>query len=327
MPTAKKKEPKLMAFEITAVIPTAPYANIQPKLIYEAPDFETAYAAAMPQLERISNEYGSEKLVRAGVDNTMAPVTREELVCYLSGDIAYYDEAGHTYLDTDGNKLMSGSTFGHQFTHPFEKHLFIDRSATKLELTTEEVDAYWKSKGDISTTFGTALHMAMEHYGKWFETCERDIDSKTKQSKGTGIHPTLLPIVESFFKAHEDEEAVYEPFVMDKKTGRCGRIDRLVLVDKKERIVDIDDYKTNGDLYKTSPGPKFLKAPYANLPNVPLSTYMLQLSFYKAIVEAHGYTVRNLRVHWWNGVEWKTIIVKSVDIDKPQEKIDLSKVI
>lgn len=295
---------------------------MQPKLVYEAPSFDAAYAAALPQLQRIESELGVEgNNLRS--DTALLAVERELMKCYASGTELWFDPVGHTYIDAEGVKYESGSVFAGQFEHEFNKDLLLPRSAAKLGITDEACDEYWQSKGDISTTFGTSLHKALEHYGKWKDVIEADIDTKTGKSKGTGIHPTLEPIVLAFFKDREDEVAVYEPFVADPNKKRCGQIDRLLLTGDKRCW--IEDYKTNGDLYKKGT-PANLKAPYAYLPNVPLSRYMIQLSFYKSILEAHGWTVEGLRVHHWAGKEWKAIEIKSVEIDKPQTKIDVSKI-
>lgn len=317
-------KPKLEQFEIMAVIPTGPYANLQPKLTYKASSFEEAYAAARPHLEQVQRDYGTEGNSLAG-GGQLLTVNRQTVKCFVSGTEAYFDPIGHTYIDAEGNKYQSGSVFAGQFEHEFEKHLVLDKCAAKLDLAPEEVEEYWESKGDISTTFGTALHKSLEHYGKWKATCDIDLDSKTKQPKGTGIHPTLLPIVEAFFAGRDNERAVYEPFVADHKKMRCGFIDRLLIVDEKKKICDIEDYKTNADLYKLGQ-PANLKAPYSYLPNCPASRYAIQLSFYKSILEAHGWTVRNLTIHWWNGAKWEVIKVNPVEIDVPQQPISQEKI-
>lgn len=317
-------KPKLEQFEIMAVIPTGPYANLQPKLVYKAGSFEEAYKEARPHLEQVQRDYGIEgNSLGGGV--ALSTAERQHVKCYLSGTDAYFDPISHTYITEEGEKYQSGSVFAGQFEHEFEKHLVLDKCAKKLELTPEEVELYWSSKGDISTTFGTALHQSLEHYGKWAAVCERDIDSKTKEPKGYGIHPTLLPIVQAFFKGRENEVAVYEPFIADPKKLRCGFVDRFVIVDADKKICDIEDYKTNADLYKLGT-PANLKAPYSYLPNVPASRYAIQLSFYASIAEAHGWTVRKLTIHWWNGVEWETIPVNPVEIDVKQKAISQEKI-
>lgn len=316
--TTKKAEPKLKQFEVVAVIPTGQYANIQPKLIYESEDFEQAYAAAMPHIEKISQQYAEEgkALVSTG-PVASAPmstaVNREILKCYLTGAELHYDDLGHTYVDNNDEQYISGSVWKEQFMYEFNKGMILPKYAKKYDVPEWKIEDLWRAKADCSTTFGTALHQALETYGRFSELNEL-------LGKESGIHPTLLPIVEEFFAERGDEQAVYEPFVADVRNKRCGRIDRLVITGPKECI--IEDYKTNADLYKKGTPPN-LKPPYSHLPNVPISGYILQLSFYKAIVEAAGWTVKGIRVHHWNGA-WETIDLKPVDIDMPQSRIDLS---
>lgn len=229
---------------------------------------------------------------------------RKELTCVASGATAFFDEASHTYVDHTGERYLSGSTYAGMFGYAFDKTLQLPRSAKKLGTTPEIVDAYWQSKGTIATSFGTALHAALEHYGKYLELSQRD------GKKGLGIHPTIEPIVMDFFRGREHEEALYEPFIADELNLRCGQVDRVLITGPKRCI--IEDYKTNGDLHKKG-RPAKLRDPHSHLPNTPLGKYTLQLSFYQDIFEAGGWTVEGRRVHWWAGHEWVTIELDYVD--------------
>lgn len=317
--------------KVSATIPTSKYANIEPSITVELgpkDDIEKAKQLALSHIEGISQQYAEDGKALVSSDGDMTAVKRELLKCYLSGTEVLYDDAGHTYITPDGKEYVSGSKFAKQFEHPFDAPLIAPRMFKKLEIGAEQVIEYWASKGLNSTSFGTALHQALEHYGKYQAICEKDIDSKTGEMKGYGIHPTLLPIVLSFFEGRENEVAVYEPFIADEKNARCGRIDRFLVVDAKKKICRIQDYKTNNDLYKQNANaPKTLKAPYAFLPNQPISTYAIQLSYYAAIAESHGWTVEGLDLFHWDGVEWVTVELNQLEIDAKQDKIDMSKVI
>ena len=233
---------------------------------------------------------------------------RVPVACFATGTVAYFDEAGHTYIDGNGEFYLSGSTYAGLFGYEFDKGMILPRSAKRLGVDKEVVDAFWTSKAVIATSFGTALHAAMEHYGKYLELSIKD-------GKGLGIHPTLEPIVLDFFKDREHEVAVYEPFISDELNLRCGFIDRLLITGHKRCI--IEDFKTNGDIYKKG-RPAKLRAPHDHLPNQPISKYVLQLSFYQEILEAAGWTVEGRRLHWWAGKEWQTIELERVDILDPE---------
>jgi hypothetical protein len=314
MPSKATKK-SMVEVPMTVVIPTGQYANIQPTVTGVGSTFEEARNDALQKAESFYSSIEAQADFKLNsVASALASIPREKVKCYATGVTAYFDPVGHTYIDAQGNQYVSGSVFAGQFEHEFNKAMILPKYAKKCNVDESLIEEMWQSKANASTTFGTALHQALETYGKYKDLCDLI-------GKDIGIHPTLLPIVEAFFDGREDEQAVYEPFVADTKNMRCGFIDRLVVTGKKR--CRIQDYKTNADLYKKGT-PANLKAPYSFLPNIPLGRYMIQLSFYKAIMEAAGWTVEGLDVMWWNGIEWKTIEIKPVEIDVPQGKIDLS---
>lgn len=324
---------KVSQVKVGATINLGEYSDIRPEVTVELDKTDTPEEAQKLALEQINNIWSKtdnkqlQTKTQIGQPLGISTAQYETLTCFISDTEVLYDDAAHTYFDKEGNAYTSGSKFAHEYSHEFNKAMIIPKSAKKLDVEPEVVESYWQSKADISTTFGTALHKALEHYGKYKELCDRDVDSKTGMTKGTGIHPTLLPIVEAFFEKYGDEKAEYEIFIADKANLRCGQVDRAVITGPKTVI--IDDYKTNGSLFKQG-APKFLKAPYQNIENTPFGTYRLQFSFYRAIFMAHGWKVEAMRLHHWNGADqkWDTYKVEAVEIDgAKRERIDISQVV
>lgn len=321
------KKTTLVEFEMTAVIPVAQYSNVQPVIKGYGATYEEARDDANEKLAVLWSMYAENKdaLKLANPNTPATAAVTETMKCYLSGTAVEFDPVAHSYF-YEGEKLMSGSAYASQFEHEFDANLIAPRCEKKLQTDAETIKDYWNSKADCSTTLGTALHQAMEHYQKYYSIFPLDTDSKTGELKGTGIHPLLLPHVQEYWEGKDPANYVAEPFVVDVKNGRCGQIDLLEITGNKKCI--IRDYKSNGDLEKLGQ-PAYLKAPYTNLSNTPLNKYSLQLSFYKAIVESHGWEVEGLFIDWFNGetFEWEEISIPFRDIDKPQAKIDISQVV
>lgn len=305
-----------MIFKISATIPTVQYGNIMPEIEVEAETFEEARDLAMERVREIWNsvcEEGRELRIR-GSQPVGSVSAGEVVVCSFSGtELTMSDD--HTYTDKDGNVFMSGSRYPEQFGYPFDKNMILPIYANKHEVQPKVIDDFWTDKGNLSRDFGHALHSALEVYGKHKALAEK-LSTEEKPVK-LGIPSLLLPVVEAFFEGRGDEEAIYEPFVVDVNGKRCGRIDRLVKTGEKSCI--IEDYKTNGDLYKQG-SPKYLKAPFdgkgdtsLTLLNQPISEYTLQLNFYAEIMESLGWTVEGLRIHHFDE-EWKTIEVARVPL-------------
>lgn len=232
-----------------------------------------------------------------------------KLECFASGDIAYFDPVEHVYRDEHGDKFLSGSVYAHMFGYEFDRKANSERRADILGVSPEYMLEYWQSKTEIAQTFGTALHKAMEHYGKYRKFSHVD-------ERPLGIHKTLLPIVESFYRKRHHETALYEAPVVDTLNLRSGLIDRVVITGPKRCI--IEDFKTNGDIHKNF-GEPHLKPPVDFLPNSAFGEYHLQLNFYRDIVEQAGWTVEALRIHWWTGEEWETIEIEMFDIPEAPE--------
>lgn len=304
-----------MKFAITATIPTTQYGNLQPAIEVEADTFEEARDIAMPQIQEIWNsvcEPGKELKIRSMSVTEQSTSETKEMTCMFSGITLYLDDT-HTYRDSEGNTYQSGSRFAEQFEYEFPKATVLPAYANKFGVEPGVVDAFWTAKGDNSRNFGQAMHGALEIYGKFAGLAEKL--STEEKPVSLGISPILQPAVEDFFADRQDEEALYEVFVVDNQSMRCGQIDRLVKTGEKTCI--IEDYKTNGDLRKQGT-PKYLKTPFdgnGNTPllNQPLSVYTIQLNFYRGIMESLGWTVEGLRVHHLDEM-WDTIEVPKVDL-------------
>lgn len=271
---------KIKDITVTAVIPTQTYANIQPSITVEVDDdIEEAKALAMSHIVGISQEYAEEgKALKGG---GVAGSTKK-VECLAGGSINY-DEVNHIYTNDKGEVYLSGSQFAKQFSKEFDIEAVAKKMADKTGVPVQDIVDIWKLKGNASASFGTAIHEALEMYGKYMETCKK-LDKEYHMS----AIPMVKAIVDDFFKGREKEKALYEVMVVDHDRKWAGQVDRLLLVDEAKKICRVQDYKTNGDLKPDK-----------------LEEYWYQLSFYGSILQAHGWTVEGLDVfHWSSG--WTT---------------------
>lgn len=312
---------------MTVVIPTGQYANIQPQVIGVGPTFEEAQNDALRKAQSFYDKIEAQAAFKVKQE-IVTPVSSSPVVpigtvmkCWASGTEVYFDPVQHAYVDSEGQKYVSGSVFASQFEHEFPKEAILPGYAKRYGLKEYQVEEMWTDKGEASTTFGTALHKSMETYLRHCKTakaCGKDALEM--------IHPMFRPLVEMFFtEKRMAKEMIPEMFIADPHKHRCGQLDLVTIVDRDKKILDIEDYKSNVDLFKMG-DPKTLKAPYSHLPNMPAAKYTLQLSFYKAIFESHGWTVRNIilhqPIHKDGAWQWDEINLRPESVDlKP---IDLS---
>ena len=166
----------------------------------------------------------------------------------------------------------------------------------------------WECNGNASSSFGTALHAAIELYGTYHDLADIiDIDQKTKKRKKLDAKteknsalsklPYLKDVVSEFFTPERlAEKARYEVLVVDHKNKRAGRIDRLVQLE--DGSFEIRDMKTNNKILKKE-----------------RDTYGKQLSFYADILVANGAKLgpNPIMLHHWVDNTWKDIKLEKVN--------------
>ena len=302
----------MQTFTIKATIPTTQYGNLQPEIPVEAETFAEAQAIAMPQIEALWAKYcstGSELKPRETNDDF---VLLTSSMC--DNQTIWFSESSHTYKDDKGRTdWMSGSKFAHKYVPSFDKANMLPVCAKAWGVTEAEVAELWSIKGESSTSFGTGIHKALEMYGKYFELGKV---AGAKKGINTALHdqPTLEKIVLEFFKGREKENALYEAFMFDPKSGRLGQSDRVLIVDATKKICRIQDFKTNADVSNQGQV-KTLFAPFTDMANTPLNSYWLQMSFYASIVEKYGWTVEGLDVFAYTD-KWTTYSRKPLKLEE-----------
>lgn len=257
-----------------------------------------------------------------------------ELVKDIFGNEIFYDDVSHKYTNALGEVYLSGSKYAEQFETEFAKGDISLAMANKaavvkkakdlgieipenhtansvlgliheveenyrpayqeVSATADEIQKMWKLKALASASYGTAIHLALELYGRFKQLAE-------SLGKETHLHDNTVlgQAVTSFYEEHPDvSNARYECLVVDHSKKRAGRIDRIEI--NEDKSVYITDFKTNSDIKKS------------------LSKYWLQLSFYAAILKANGVKVKGLKIYHYADNKWDTILGDVVDIDKEE---------
>ena len=281
---------KIKEVTVSAVIPTAQYANITPAITVEVDDdIEQAKALAMSHIVGISQKYAE---AGKALPSSKATANAKQVECLVGGSVLY-DPVAHIYTNEQGDVYLSGSKYASQFDKPFDINVIAQKMADKTGVGVGDIIDIWKLKGSASASFGTAVHEALEMYGKYKETSE-----KLAKEYHVSAIPIIKDVVDGFFKGREKETALYEPMVVDHDRKWAGQIDRLLITGDKKAI--IEDYKTNVDLTPAK-----------------VETYWNQLSFYASIMKAGGWTIEGLRIHHYDGSKWVT---KESNVKEIKEK-------
>lgn len=198
-----------------------------------------------------------------------------------------YNDATHKYTDIHGNPLVSGSQYKKSLEKPFPLEMMASKISEKYGVPANIVTDMWKGNSTISTTFGTALHLAME---QWFRFKGNACDDK---EYNVAKHPFLRQAVTSF--PLKDAEAYPEVLVSDVENGMVGRIDLLTKIDGKYFV---EDYKSDADIKKN------------------LNGHFAQLSFYAQILKNKGFDIDGVRVWNYAGDGWENYTSEVLPINK-----------
>lgn len=287
-------------------IPTGQYANLQPVFEIEGETVTEAMEEALGHMKALWDRTSSQPL-----DINRGQVSGGEILrCRVSGTEVIFDPIKHTYHDRQGNRYLGGSTFASRYKKPFEGQLIAGKMAAKHGVEAQEILDMWALNAEASSTFGTAVHAALQLYGEYLEL-SKSVKDGSDESALTS-NPVLRPIVQAFFdEERRGQRAYYEEFVANAAELACGLIDRLVA--ETDGSLWIEDYKTNASVEKEE---KILP-PFADVvPHNSLGAYYLQLSYYARVLMAHGRIVNGVRVHHWTGDGWKTYENPVINLDE-----------
>ena len=225
--------------------------------------------------------------------------------------------------------FMSGSKFPEQFYQPFDREGILAAMAEKYNVDADAIEAMWKLNNEASTGYGTAIHAALENYDRNFKLGDKTKFVKEFKAKPTEYgpnralskNPFIKKIVEDFQdKFGGDYERLSEVFIWDAGLKLCGSIDRLVVVDRKKKIVRIQDFKTDGNIHEKKY--QLADSPFKDKMGSELLDYhWLQLSFYAFLLEVKGYDMQGLDIYWLNPEKlcrgenaWEEFSSKPIDI-------------
>nr|DAV76436.1 MAG TPA: ATP dependent helicase [Caudoviricetes sp.] len=301
------------SFKLTAVIPTAQYANLQPEIETTGKSYEEAQELALQRMTELWNrvcEPGKELHVGQKVATPTEDISYERVASGITGVEVLFDPITHSYKGLNGEDYLSGSAFASKYKSEFDAARISSAMADKYKVPAHSITSMWNLNGEVSTSLGTAVHNALELYGKYLQLSNA---IKGTDESALTKNEIIRPLVQSFFKDRENEKAGYEVFVANESHRLCGFIDRLLIVDEEKRICRVQDYKTNHSIERK----ETILPPFKGVvESTVLGAYWLQLSFYAYILQQAGWTVQGLDIFNWEGGEWKTYQHDVIDISK-----------
>lgn len=204
-----------------------------------------------------------------------------------------FNEEKHIYTH-NGRTLTGATTYIKKYiVDDFKDGTVAERCSKFWNIPTKKIKDAWKLAGQLSATFGTGIHKALE-----FEDLYRSYKKPKDNSRCFKIkHPVIRRIVDEFFELQEElgydkYDVIPEALVSDVENGLCGLADRILVTSWEEKTCRIQDYKVNhsfnvdGEVKFNENLPKELE-----LTKTKLSKLSLQLKFHKQMLEKSGWTV------------------------------------
>jgi len=208
-----------------------------------------------------------------------------------------FTEEGHTYT-IEGNPATSVTTFIGQFKKPFIKEFWAQRSAKKENKTVEEILNKWDSISTRACNKGSKFHAFAEDYinNKILNNTIYDSDLDLEAYNKIESH---------FLKFYEDSKENLIPIrselcVGSSRLGICGMVDQLYYSATLDGAV-IFDWKTNKKIDYKSKYNNWMLDPISHLPECEFTTYSLQLSLYRYIIELEtNIDIKKCFIVWFN---------------------------
>jgi len=224
-----------------------------------------------------------------------------------------FKDSNHTYM-LNGKQLTSVTTFIGKFKKPFEKEFWSYKKAEQEGVTQQEILDKWDSISLRACNKGSKFHAFAENYinNKVLPNIIYDFDIDMKAYDKIESH---------FLKFYEDSKENLIPIsselcVGSSRLGICGMVDQLYYSKTLESLV-IFDWKTNKKIeYKSKFKNKMLE-PISHLPECEFTTYSLQLSLYKYIIELETkLDIKKCFIVWFNEKNDSYKLIECADYKK-----------
>lgn len=291
---------KVDSIKFGATVPVDKYANLQPELVISDVDLEEGKEIGMDFIKDFFKKYSETgQLKERDMSMTVVKTSFNEEAQ------VEFEPISHQYFHK-GNKLVSATEYIKRFYKEFDNENVSKASAKAWGVEQDVVKGLWESNGDLTSSFGTVIHNALEHYDK-FKEAGATISKKKELAENYSMpkHPFLKSIIEGFLAINKTVGTVVpEALITDIVRGFCGHADRVLIIDEAKKVCRVQDYKVNINSEEVTPTLKINDDRFGHLPANKISKYQLQMSFYANMLQKSGWTVEGLDVFIFEN-EWK----------------------
>jgi len=236
----------------------------------------------------------------SGIDPADMRDMEKQKVVFGDDDYVYFDTVNHKAYDKNGHELLSGSRAEKIFAPEFDPKYPAKAVAKSTGVAFDDVISIWENNRDLSSSYGTLIHEALEKYLLYAPVLRKIDANKEREHTATNWMPNALGEIVDKFVATSGIKDCKNVEVRIKHGTRTGIVD-LLLVDGDE--FTLMDYKIMPEVKEVK-----YKAFGKN------TKYTVQQNYYREILEDCGLKCRGMYLWNWDGKEWKKIELKKVNV-------------
>ena len=198
----------------------------------------------------------------------------------LNKHVKFYED-NHVYKMYDKDSkyekaLMSGTKFIGNFFPKFEREKIATAIAKRDNRNIEDIYQEWDKTSKIATDFGTKVHLYGEKY--IINGTLPIANNEKEEHYFSNVKQYLDRKLNNGWELVEAEKMMFNNYI-------AGTAD-LLLVNHKEKLYSLEDWKTNKKIDSTSyRGDEYGFDPIQNLQNCSLEKYRLQLNLYSYLLK------------------------------------------
>jgi hypothetical protein len=183
----------------------------------------------------------------------------------------HFDEASHTYTDTEtGKQLISVTTLLGKYKPKFDAIGNATRVAKREGVHVDFILEQWEETKNKACDYGTHIHKVMEDF-----LVDGKIEDEYKELYAS--YSSHEDVFKGYPKLHAEEK------LYDTVNGIAGTGD---LIYENSKSFKVGDFKTNKRFRYTNEYGEYMTGPVSHLTVCEFNSYALQLSLYAHMYEA-----------------------------------------
>lgn len=249
----------------------------------------------------VSIEYGEN-------DSVDLSTLEKQTVDFGDTEFIYFGARDHLTYDQDGRLLQSGSDSEHKYAGEADLSYAAKAIAKKTGLLVDDITSVWDAKAELSCSYGTLLHRAIELRLKYLDVMDELDEFKKRDHSAENWMPDCVGNAVDRLEERLHANPIYSAYTFHTesrlKFGNLTGIADLILM-KPDGAFRLIDFKTNQQIKNVK---------YEQFGTK--KQYTVQQNHYRTILEHLGYKCESMELYHWDGKDWNVIPLERIDLEQ-----------